>query len=193
MSSDHLCGHVHVLLHGLSLHYDDFGGAYTPDNSTAAFKALSDLLSLLGLNHSLVKTVLHPLLWASSVFTSTPLLLHCCSSILNFTDNPCRDLQLLLGVMSFVTACVRAARIFMSSLLHTLHIHRDSPSCLLAEDNKSDLRWWCHFLPTLLPLTTARSSTNPTALTVSWHATLSAEDLVSLRVSRLQDDHYPHA
>jgi len=49
--------------------------------------------------------------------------------------------------MSFVTACVRAARIFMSTLLNTLRVHRESPSCLLSDDNKSDLRRWCHFLP----------------------------------------------
>lgn len=51
---NHLCGHVQVSLHGLycTNYFDDFGGDHTPDNSTAAFKALCDLLSLLGLQSS---------------------------------------------------------------------------------------------------------------------------------------------
>lgn len=45
-------------------------------------------------------------------------LLHHCSSAINLTAIPRCDLQSLLGVMSFVTACVRPARIFMSSPQH---------------------------------------------------------------------------
>lgn len=35
----------------------------------------------------------------------------------------------------------------MSTLLHTLRIHKTSAACPLSSDNKADLRWWCHFLP----------------------------------------------
>ena len=49
--------------------------------------------------------------------------------------------------MSFVTACVRPARVFMSTLLNTLRLHRTSKLCPLSAVNNSDLRWWCHFLP----------------------------------------------
>ena len=74
-------------------------------------------------------------------------LLHRCSAVLLLTHIPRRELQSLLGVMSFVTACVHPARLFISTLLNTLRVHRESPSCLSSDDNKSDLRWWCHFLP----------------------------------------------
>ena len=122
---------------------DDFGGAETP------FNAIGDLLSLLGLQSSPDKDC-PPL--TAMVFLGIHLdtlamtmsvthecrqeLLHRYSSAINLTS-----------VMSFVTACVRPARIFMSTLLNTLRLHRDSPSCPLSNDNRSDLRWWCHFLP----------------------------------------------
>ena len=49
--------------------------------------------------------------------------------------------------MSFVTACVRPARVFMSTLLNTLRLSHGSRFCFLSKENKSDLRWWSHFLP----------------------------------------------
>ena len=49
--------------------------------------------------------------------------------------------------MSYVNACVHPARVFMSTLLHTLRVHKSSAVCLLSGDNKADLRWWCYFLP----------------------------------------------
>ena len=50
-------------------------------------------------------------------------LLSRCQSLLDLNIVSCRDLQSLLGVMSLVTACVRPARIFMSSLLNTLQAY----------------------------------------------------------------------
>ena len=139
---------------------DDFGGAELPAHSCAAFNALNDLLSSLGLqsfpdkdcppstNMVFLGIQLDTLDMTMSV---TPdclqELLHRCSAVLLLTHIPRRELQSLLGVMSFVTACVRPARLFMSTLLNTLRVHRESPSCLSSDDNKSDLRWWCHFLP----------------------------------------------
>ena len=58
-----------------------------------------------------------------------------------------RDLQSLLGVMAFVTACVCPACIFMSSFHNTLRAHCSSRFYPLTPENKSDLRWWWHFVP----------------------------------------------
>lgn len=77
-------------------------------------------------------------------------LLNHCSSILNLTDIPCHNLQSLLGIMSFVTACIQRACILSSSSCHPSSTHfAFIATCLpaLSEENKSDLRWWCHFLP----------------------------------------------
>ena len=49
--------------------------------------------------------------------------------------------------MSFVTACVRPTRVFMSSLLNTFREHRQARLCPLSIANKSNLRWWVHFVP----------------------------------------------
>ena len=70
-----------------------------------------------------------------------------CSALLSVDQVSRHDLQSLLGVMSFVTACVCPACIFMSTLLNTLHEHRSARVCPLSADNKADLHWWCHFLP----------------------------------------------
>ena len=74
-------------------------------------------------------------------------LLSCCQSLLNSSVVSRWDLQSLLGVMVFVTACVRPARIFMSSILNTLRARSSSRFCPLTPENKSDLQWWCHFVP----------------------------------------------
>ena len=92
--------------------------------------------------------------------TPQPLLdlLSRCRSLLTADVIPRRDIQSLLGVMSFVTACVRPARIFMSGLLNTL---RDNPSARfspLSSDDKSDFRWWCHFLPQFNGVTFIKST-----------------------------------
>ena len=70
-----------------------------------------------------------------------------CTSLLSVTHLSRHDLQSLLGVMSFVTSCVRPARVFMSSLLYTLRTYRLSKYCPLSSVNHSDLHWWRHFLP----------------------------------------------
>ena len=45
------------------------------------------------------------------------------------------------------TACVRPARIFMNGFLNALRTHPHSHYCPNSDDLKSDLRWWCSFLP----------------------------------------------
>ena len=69
-------------------------------------------------------------------------LLSRCRSLFTVDVIPRHDLQSLLGVMSFVTACVRPARIFMSGLLNTLRANPSARFCPLSSDDKSDLHWW---------------------------------------------------
>ena len=49
------------------------------------------------------------------------------------------DLRSLLGVMSFVTACVRPTRIFMNGFLNVLQTHPHSRYCPNSDDLRSDL------------------------------------------------------
>ena len=85
-------------------------------------------------------------------------LLSRCQSLLDLCVVSRWDLQSLLGVMSFVTACVRPARIFMSSLLNTLRAHSSSRFCSLTPENKSDLRWRCHFVPSYYGVSLIKTS-----------------------------------
>ena len=139
---------------------DDFGGAENPTKSAAAFQALGDLLRCLGLSTSPDKdsppatsmVFLGVLVDTTDMTVSvTPDRLSelqpRCTSRLSVTHVPRHDLQSLLGVMSFVTSCVRPARVFMSPLLYTLRTYRLSKYCPLSSVNHSDLHWWRHFLP----------------------------------------------
>ena len=59
------------------------------------------------------------------------------------------ELQQLLGKLSFVSACVRPGRAFMSRLLNALRAGFSRPkntSFPLTEELRSDLDWWLFFL-----------------------------------------------
>ena len=56
------------------------------------------------------------------------------------------DLQSLLGLMSFVTACVHPARIFMSALLNGLRGLQHNQSLHISSEIRADLQWWLQFL-----------------------------------------------
>ena len=56
-------------------------------------------------------------------------------------------LQSFLGLMAFVTSCVRPAPIFISALLNGLRSLQHSEFPYLNDEIKSDLQWWLDFLP----------------------------------------------
>jgi len=139
---------------------DNFGGADSAEIAQSAFRALGDLFSTLGLASSPDWDCepFQSMIFLGILFNSVDMtmsvtadrlteLLSRCQSLLDSGVVSCRDLQSLLGVMAFVTAYVRPARIFMSSLLNTLRAHLSSRFCSLTPENKSDLRWWCLFVP----------------------------------------------
>ena len=127
---------------------DDFGGADSAETAQSAFLALGDLFSTLGLESSPDKDCApsQTMIFLGILFNSIDMtmsvttdrlheLLSRCQSLLDLCVVSRRDLQSLLGVMSFVTACVRPARIFMSSLLNTLRAHSSSRFCSLTPEN----------------------------------------------------------
>ncbi|KAL9972505.1 hypothetical protein ACROYT_G018824 [Oculina patagonica] len=138
---------------------DVFGGAEISAKSAAAFDTLGTLLSDLGLQSSPDKDsppatsmvflgVLFDTLDMSMRVTPdrlSDLLSQCQATLLQQTIT-IANLRSLLGVMSFVTACVRPARIFMNGLLNALRSSYTSRPCHISDDLKSDLHWWCTFL-----------------------------------------------
>ena len=61
-----------------------------------------------------------------------------------------KQLKSLLGKLSFVAACVKPGRIFMSRLLNDLRAFPSTRSRLqLSADMQADIDWWLAFLPLL--------------------------------------------
>ena len=105
-----------------------------PHKSQVPFEALGKLFQDLGVESSLEKDSLPS---CTMIFLGIPLntidmtmlvtpdrlnnLLHECQAVLTLHQITKARLQSLLGVMSFVTACARPARIFMSPLLNLMH------------------------------------------------------------------------
>ena len=139
---------------------DDYGGAEIPAKSREAFDALGHLLLDLGLQSSPDKDSppSTSMVFLGVAFNTVDMtmsvtparlsdLLSQCHAALFQSRISLADLRSLLGVMSFVTACVCPARIFMNGLLNALRTHPHSRFCPLSDNLKSDLRWWCSFLP----------------------------------------------
>ena len=74
-------------------------------------------------------------------------LLSQCNATLLQSHITLANLRSVLGMMSFITTCVRPARIFMNGLLNALQSNLHSCHCPISDELKSDLQWWCSFLP----------------------------------------------
>ena len=58
-----------------------------------------------------------------------------------------KQLQSLIGKLSFVTNCVRAGRIFISRLISQLSNFSDNGRAQIGDEILQDLQWWERFLP----------------------------------------------
>ena len=156
---------VHILTkEGLSVdvYIDDFYGAESPVCSQQAFQRMNSLFNDLGLMASPEKDVppCHHMLclgiWINTLdmTLSVPPFrvselhqeLHKWLHKSSFTRH---ELQQLLGKLSFVSACVRPGRAFMSRLLNALRACFSRPknaSFPLTVELRSDLDWWLFFL-----------------------------------------------
>lgn len=143
------------------VYLDDFYGAEHPDRAFNAFHELQSLFDSLGLQASPEKDcppATNMICLGIEVDTTTFCLrvprerLDDLSLELTHwqtRDSYCRkDLQSLLGKLSFVTACVNSGRIFMSRLLNNLRTFPSSRrTAVVSNDMKLDIAWWLTFLP----------------------------------------------
>ena len=58
-----------------------------------------------------------------------------------------KELQSLIGKLSFVTNCVRAGRLFLARMLDTLRNSTDGQRIIIDNEMKKDIKWWLEFLP----------------------------------------------
>ena len=74
-------------------------------------------------------------------------LLELCEKCKNLRFFTKRQLQSLIGKLSFVTNCVRPGRIFISRLLQVLRECSEQEKHEVTQEIKQDLRWWQNYLP----------------------------------------------
>ena len=143
------------------VYLDDFYGAQAPESAYEAFHTLQFLFEQLGLESSPDKDCFPStkmVCLGIEVDTET-LTLHVPKDRVNELSQELHiwrsksvytrtELQSLLGKLSFVTACVRPGRIFMSRLLNMLRQfpvgQRFTP---MTSDIIADIDWWMTFLP----------------------------------------------
>ena len=58
-----------------------------------------------------------------------------------------KQLQSLIGKLSFITNCVKSGRIFISRLLNWLRTMNNEGPHAMNEDAREDIAWWIRFLP----------------------------------------------
>ena len=58
-----------------------------------------------------------------------------------------KQLQVLIGKLSFIMNCIRAGRIFMNRMLGVLRTIKDDKPIAMNQQIKHDLHWWAAYLP----------------------------------------------
>ena len=146
----------------VDVYIDDFYGAECMDSSEQVFQRLNSLFDELGIMAATEKDSppCHEMLclgiWVNTLdmTLSVPAFrvselhqeLHAWSVKPSFTK---RELQRLLGKLSYVSACVRPGRAFMSRLLNALRSCSSSPRRTihpLSDELRADIDWWMYFL-----------------------------------------------
>ena len=143
------------------VYLDDFYGAERPDRAFDAFHQLHSLFDRLGLQASPEKDC-PPATTMTCLGIEVDTNTFCLrvprdrlgDLLLELTHWKARtsyrlkELQSLLGKLSFVTACVKSGRIFMSRLLNNLRAFPSSRrTAVVSHDMKLDIDWWLTFLP----------------------------------------------
>ena len=144
------------------VYIDDFFGADTPDRAFIAFVVLKILLHELGPDtaHDKQSELSTEMLCLGIEFGTLRMLMRVPSfhldelrnilefwlNLLHFSQH---DLQSLIGKLSYVAACVKPGRIFMSRLLNMLRelSFSNNEKFPVTECMRKDLLWWQKFLP----------------------------------------------
>ena len=143
------------------VYLDDFYSAESPDKAFNAFHELQSLFDCLGLQASPEKdcppatTMICLGIEVDTITFCLRVPRDCLDDLLlelqhwkARTSYRLKELQSLLGKLSFVTACVKSGRIFMSRLLNNLRTFPSSRrTAAVSQDMRLDLDWWLTFLP----------------------------------------------
>ena len=146
----------------VEVYIDDFYGAESSDSSELSFLRMNSLFAELGLMDAPEKDTppSHEMLclgvWINTLdmtlsvpaFRVEELQLELNTWLNKQSFTKC-ELQQLLGKLSYVSACVRPGRAFMSRLLNALRSCSSSPKRTIhpiSNDLLADINWWLYFL-----------------------------------------------
>ena len=145
-----------------SINYlDDFGSAEKAEDAWSSYNLLGHILTAVGVEEVMQKAVppmtrmeflgntVDTIKKTIEVSDSRKIeLMELISTWENKTFFNKKQLQSLIGKLSFVTNCVRPGRIFVSRLLQSLKQCSDSTKYSVDSEIMKDLQWWKQFLPT---------------------------------------------
>ena len=153
--------YVHRQLGFWSINYlDDFGSAELRDTAMSSFNAMSSIMRNIGAQEAEEKAVFPctRMEFLGNTIDSQKMTLEVSddrkTELMSLIDKwlvkdrfTIKQLQSLIGKLSFVTNCVRAGRVFLSRLLQTLQENSDHAIVGMDTEILKDLRWWYNYLP----------------------------------------------
>ena len=151
---------IHNSIGYWSINYlDDFGSAEYPENAVSSYNAMGKILSSAGVQEATEKAVppTTRMEFLGNTLDSEKMTIEVSpdrkEELLELLDDwksrqyfTKKQLQSLIGKLSFVTNCVRPGRIFLSRLIYRLTDCATSGNKLDQEMVK-DIQWWRDYLP----------------------------------------------
>ena len=155
---------LHHSMHYFSCNYlDDFGSAEEAENAWNSYQAMENLLSSLGVKEAKEKSVppCHQMEFlGNTVDTIKRMLevspdrcqaLYILEELQEWSDRKTctkKQIQSLIGKLSFVTNCVRLGRVFLARMIDFMASIPQGKTVKVDEETRKDITWWKYFLPT---------------------------------------------
>ena len=153
--------YIHCKLSLFLLNYvDDFLGAKSSKLAHIAYERLGEILRKINLHENSAKAVppTSEIEFLGVTFNSIKgtmeVLPHCVQELNVILDKwmvmeyySCKQLEVLIGKLQFVTSCVRPGWIFISQLLNCLRNTLGRGMLPIPQQVKLDILWWRKFLP----------------------------------------------
>ena len=154
--------YIHNTLGYWSINYlDDFGSAEAVEHAWQSYILMGRILSSIGVDEASEKAVppTTRMEFLGNILDSETMTIEVTNErkielldLLNRWESRSffkkKELQSLIGKLSFVTNCVRAGRLFLSRLIDALTECSDQGHNVINEEMKKDIQWWIQFLPT---------------------------------------------
>ena len=153
--------HAHRQFGYWSINYlDDFGLAEKAENAWSSYNLMGHIMNAIGVKEAQEKSVppttrmeflgntvdtVKKTIEVSEIRKNE--LLQLCHKWQNMQFFTKKQLQSLIGKLSFVTNCIRPGRIFISRLLQVLRGSSEQEKHEVTDEIKQDLRWWQEYLP----------------------------------------------